>query len=265
MDWQIFGILLLVSAIACSIGFYKHVYFLSIGYGFAIAALGFALWILYASSMDSIGIFSCLVLILYGARLSGFLLYREYRNAAYRKTLKSVAKDENEMSIGSKAGIWAGVSLLYVAEICPVFFRLSNHCSSVIVPLLGMAVALFGLTFETVADRQKTEQKAENPHMAAMQGLYKIVRCPNYFGEILFWTGVTISGLSSLQGAGQWLIVILAYLTIFGVMVSGAVRLEKRQNANYGKDPQYQKYIHTTPILFPFLPLYTFQKREKHA
>jgi len=263
MDWHILGILLLVSAVLCSIGFYKHVYFLSIGYGFAIAGLGIALWILFGAGMDAVGIFSCIVLILYGVRLSGFLLYREYKNAAYRKTLKSVAKNENEMSFFAKAGIWVGVSLLYVAEVCPVFFRLSNHSSSVIVPVLGMIIALFGLAFETIADRQKTKQKAENPHMAAMKGLYKIVRCPNYYGEILFWTGITISGLSSLQGIGQWLIVILEYVTIFGVMVSGAVRLEKRQNANYGSNPQYQAYIATTPILFPGIPLYTFVKENQ--
>lgn len=265
MDWHILGILVLVSAVLCSIGFYKHVYFLSIGYGFSIAGIGAALWILYASSIDAVGILSCLVLILYGVRLSGFLLYREYKNSAYSRTLKSVAKDESEVSLAANISIWVGVSLLYVAETCPVFFRLSNHSHTMIVPLIGMAIALFGLFFEAAADHQKTQQKKENPHMAAMKGLYKIVRCPNYFGEILVWTGIMISGLTSLEGPIQWLMTLLAYMMILGIMVSGAVRLEKRQNANYGEDPQYQNYIHMTPILFPFIPLYTFVRGEDHV
>ena len=37
-------------------------------------------------------------------------------------------------------------------------------------------------------------------------------------------------------------------------MFSGARRLEIRQNKNYGKDPEYQKYVKTVPILIPFIP-----------
>ncbi len=258
MDWQGLGILLLVSALLCSVGFYKHVYFLSIGYGFAVAGIGAALLFLYSSSLNLISILQCIVLILYGVRLSGFLIYREYKNAAYRSTLKAVAKDENEMSFFAKIGIWIGVSLLYVAETCPVFFRLSNWTTDAVVPVIGIFIALFGLFFETIADHQKTLQKKENPHMAAMDGLYQIVRCPNYFGEIVFWTGIMLGGVTSLHGAEQWLMAVLAYIIIVAVMLSGAARLEKRQNKNYGKDPVYQEYIKKTPIIFPGIPLYHF-------
>ncbi|MBE5794736.1 MAG: steroid reductase, partial [Clostridiales bacterium] len=42
MPWDLLGILLIVCAVACAVGFYKFVYFLSIGYGFAVAAGGIA-------------------------------------------------------------------------------------------------------------------------------------------------------------------------------------------------------------------------------
>ena len=35
----------------------------------------------------------------------------------------------------------------------------------------------------------------------------------------------------------------------------GAKRLEKRQNKNYGADPEYQAYVAKTPIVFPLIPL----------
>lgn len=37
MPWSLLGILLIVCAVMCAVGFYKFVYFLSIGYGFAVA------------------------------------------------------------------------------------------------------------------------------------------------------------------------------------------------------------------------------------
>lgn len=100
--------------------------------------------------------------------------------------------------------------------------------------------------------------------MAAMKGLYRIVRCPNYFGEILFWTGVMAGGLTSLHGAVQWITALTAYAMIIGIMISGAARLEKRQNSNYGKDPVYQAYTAKTPVLFPWIPLYHLTKERKH-
>ena len=41
MEWGLLGILLAVSAVLCAVGFYKFVYFLSIGYGFAVAVIEF--------------------------------------------------------------------------------------------------------------------------------------------------------------------------------------------------------------------------------
>ena len=40
MPWSLLGIILIVCAVLCAVGFYKFVYFLSIGYGFAVAGGG---------------------------------------------------------------------------------------------------------------------------------------------------------------------------------------------------------------------------------
>ena len=98
--------------------------------------------------------------------------------------------------------------------------------------------------------------------MPAMTGLYKFSRCPNYFGEIVFWTGLLVSGINILQG-WQWLIALLGYVTIFAIMVKGAMRLEARHIKNYGDKEEYRKYADSTPILFPFIPLYHMVKEDK--
>ena len=43
MGWNYLGIFYLISLAVCSVGFIKYVYFLSIGYGFAVSAIGAAM------------------------------------------------------------------------------------------------------------------------------------------------------------------------------------------------------------------------------
>lgn len=116
-----------------------------------------------------------------------------------------------------------------------------------------MAVAL---CIESLADKQKSAAKAKNPRRFCDTGLYKVVRCPNYLGEVLFWTGVLLSGIGALKSPVQWVIALLGYILIVYVMFSGAKRLELRQNKNYGSDPEYRAYVEKTPILLPLVPLY---------
>jgi hypothetical protein len=104
------------------------------------------------------------------------------------------------------------------------------------------------------------EAKAKNPKRFCDSGLYKIVRCPNYLGEVLFWTGVFVSSVTSLSGAWQWAGAIIGYVCIVYIMFGGARRLEIRQNKNYGQDPEYREYVKKTPILLPFIPLYSVEK-----
>ena len=97
--------------------------------------------------------------------------------------------------------------------------------------------------------------------MVATQGLYKLVRCPNYLGEIIFWTGIFISGVTTYATVGQWITAVLAYICIVYIMFNGAQRLEKRQMARYGENEEYNVYADKTPIIIPFLPIYHLNKK----
>ena len=107
--------------------------------------------------------------------------------------------------------------------------------------------------------RDSTAKKI-NPKRFCDTGLFKIVRCPNYLGEILFWTGVFVSGLTTLNGIWQWGAAIAGWVCIVYIMFGGARRLEIRQNKNYGHDPEYQEYVKKTPIILPLVPLYSVEK-----
>ena len=47
MGWHDLAIMACVAAILCAVGFYRYVYFLSIGYGFAVAGIGITLLCLF--------------------------------------------------------------------------------------------------------------------------------------------------------------------------------------------------------------------------
>lgn len=260
---SLFFILVITSAVLCAIGFYRFVWFMSVGYGLAVAGCGAAMLVaaLISGNFSIPYLIICILFVIYGCRLGLFLLVREIKNAAYKKTLDAQTKP---VPVFVKAVMWIMMALLYPVQVSPVMYRLTNGAMNPMGDALtwaGAAVMLLGIILETVADNQKSASKKKNPHMVATEGLFRICRCPNYFGEILVWTGCFISGLNILNG-WQWLIAVFGYICIVYIMFSGAKRLEKRQNKNYGHSEEYWAYADKTPILIPFIPLYHLVKKE---
>ena len=252
-----FWILFLIAAIISSIGYYKFVYFISLGYGFSITGLGIMMLIMYHRSITFLGVLQCALLIIYGCRLGGYLLKRELSSASYRNTMKNEIKSGDNMSFFAKFSIWITCALLYVLQVSPVFYRLFSGIGDDSLSYLGLAIMTFGIIIESLADYQKSKAKKKNPKRFCHEGLFKVVRCPNYLGEVIFWTGVLLTGATSLQGAMQWICALTGYVAIVYIMFGGARRLELRQNKNYGDDIEYQEYVRTTPILLPSIPMYS--------
>lgn len=263
MGLELLWIVLVVCAVMSAVGFYKFVYFLSIGYGLAIAGGAITLGVMFFDKLSVVTGLMLVLFVLYGVRLSGFLLVRELKNAAYRKTLQEATGDEKKMPVFVLVTIWVSVAVLYTMQLSPVFYRFYNGASDRLWPVVGIVISAAGLILETIADQQKSAQKAQNPNMVATKGLYRFVRCPNYFGEILFWTGVLVGAVTALVGVWQWALAVFAYVCIVFIMFNGAQRLEKRQLARYGKDSEYVAYADRTPIILPLLPIYHLVKQPK--
>ncbi len=266
MPWSLLGILAIVCAVLSAVGFYKFVYFLSIGYGFAVAGGGIAILVMAFVNPTATPIWLLLIqaalFLAYGIRLSGFLLVREIKSASYKKTFKEVSGDGKKMPFFVLFTIWVSVTVLYVAQVSPMLFRYDNGAADLVLPLIGIVISVLGLVLETVADNQKSAQKKVRPDMVATEGLYKLCRCPNYLGEIIFWTGVFIAGITAYATVGQWITAILAYVCIVYIMFNGAQRLEKRQMGRYGENEEYNNYANKTPIIIPFLPIYHLNKKK---
>ena len=257
-----FWIILAAAALACCIGFKKYVWFISIGYGLAIAAIGVCLPLVYRGALDGGKILAVILLIGYGCRLGGYLLFRELRSASYNSKMKTEISDGSHMTLPLKIALWLSCVLLYFFMAAPIVYRFANGLPSDGCFYAGLAVMLGGIVLESLSDAQKSAAKKENPRRFCDKGLFRLVRCPNYLGELVIWTGVLLSGLTALHGAGQWIAALIGYLGIVYVMFSGARRLELRQDRTYGDDPEYQEYCRTTPILLPLVPLYSVKKHQ---
>lgn len=255
-----FWLLLAAALVISAIGFKNYVWFISLGYGFSIAGEGLLMLILFRQGLGWAAALCCLIFIAYGCRLGGYLAYRELKSSSYKKNMTGEIKDGNTVPFGVKLAIWVTCALLYVLEVLPVFYRLANGAGVNTWFYVGMVVMVLGIALESAADWQKNRAKKVNPRRFVDTGLYRLVRCPNYLGEMLFWTGVVISGIGGVHGVGQWVLSLLGYVGIIFVMFSGARRLELRQTKNYGADPEYQAYVKKVPILVPFIPLYSVAK-----
>ena len=257
-------ILTAVSLLISAIGFRYYIHFFSVGYGFSIAGLAIAMVILYLPNLTLPTIILCSLLLIYGVRLGGFLLYRETKSTTYNQRVSGDIKDGKTVPFGVKVCIWLSCAFLYLCMTCPLAFRLEqpkvqDFLHFDIPSIVGLVLMFLGILMEIIADKQKAKAKKLNPGRFVDTGLYKFVRCPNYLGELLLWTGVFVTGVN-MMSSWQWVFAVLGLILITYVMFSGARRLEVRQNKSYAKDPEYQKYVSTVPILIPFLPLYSVIK-----
>ena len=236
-------------------GFARFVWFMSIGYGLAVAAIALACLVAGAGITGNAltpGIVAgLLVCLAYGLRLGVFLWRREVGNAAYRKVLAT--KVGKEPPVFVKALAWLFMGALYVCETAGLHLRLANGTPDDAALWAGVVVMAVGAVIEAVADQQKSAQKAAHPDMVATEGLYKLVRCPNYLGEMLFWTGVLLVGATSLVGIGQWAMALVGFVCIIFIMLDGARRMAKGHEARYGKDLRYREYADRTKLIIPFV------------
>jgi steroid 5-alpha reductase family enzyme len=126
-----------------------------------------------------------------------------------------------------------------------------------VVGTVGIAIWAAGMLIEIVADRQKSNFKADpdNAGRFINVGLWAWSRHPNYFGEILLWTGMAIVAVPVLQG-WQWATLISPVFVAFLLMkVSGVPLLEAKADKRWGGQDDYEDYKRRTPVLVPKPPV----------
>lgn len=118
---------------------------------------------------------------------------------------------------------------------------------------LGVTLWIIGFTIEVTADRQKTRFRAnpENHGKWICTGLWARAQHPNYFGEIMLWSGIFLSGAMVFHG-WQWLAALSPVVTAtLLTKVSGVPMVRARNQVKWGNDADYLRYLHEVPLLAP--------------
>ena len=119
--------------------------------------------------------------------------------------------------------------------------------------IAGIAVWSIGILIEIVSDRQKSNFRSnpDNKGKFINTGLWAWSRHPNYFGEIVLWTGMAIVAVPVLHG-WQWATLISpVFVTFLLTKVSSIPLLEEKADQRWGGQDDYEEYKRRTPVLVP--------------
>lgn len=188
--------------------------------------------------------------LIWAARLGSFLFVRILKDGADSRfdRIKPVAS--RFFLTWSLQGLWvlltAGCALAVISG--------GAEKPLGLVALFGLVLWLAGFSIEVVADWQKRRFRARcGSDEFITTGLWGRSRHPNYFGEILIWTGVAVLALPALQGWQLATLISPVFVFVLLTRVSGIALLEKKADSKWGGQAGYERYKAETPVLFPRL------------
>ena len=213
-----------------------------------VAVIGFA--VVGARSTDLRSWVLASLVLVWAARLGSFLFRRIAMEGSDSRFDLIKPSAPRFLVAWTLQGLW--VFLTLSAALAAVTSRSPAPLGPL--DLSGLAVWVCGFALEVVADRQKSRFRARNPGRFVDTGAWAWSRHPNYFGEIVLWTGVAMIASSTLRG-WQWVTLLSPFFVAFLLMrVSGVPILERRADARWGHREDYRDYKARTPLLIPRPP-----------
>lgn len=118
---------------------------------------------------------------------------------------------------------------------------------------IGLLIALVGLFFEVVGDEQLRRHIAKGSRTLLQSGLWSITRHPNYFGEILIWTGLYVSGISLLFTNAinpfYYMLLVISPILMSTILLKISTPLLEKNMEKYDSWEEYTKRV---PMIFPW-------------
>ena len=189
-----------------------------------------------------------LLISLWAIRLGSFLFMRIHHDGE-DKRFRSIKPSASQFFMTwTLQGLW--VSLCSMCALTAISSNTGIVTNAFF--YIGLALFILGFSIEVMADMEKSAFKAiqDNKDKFITTGLWARSRHPNYFGEIVLWTGIAVMSFSSLQGLQYLTLISPIFTYLLLVYVSGVRMLEARGDLKWGDDPEYQEYKKRTPVLF---------------
>ena len=211
-----------------------------------LTAVFYTLFVTGSNNLSDLIIAGCVVV--WAIRLGSFLFMRIHKAGEDRRFRTIKPNFTRFLMTWTLQGMWVSMCLLCVLT------ALSSYSGVIMnsIFFIGLIVFILGLSIEIIADYQKTvfRRNIENKDKFITTGLWSLSRHPNYFGEILLWTGVAVMSISSLQGLQYITLISPIFVYILLVYISGIRMLEDQARKKWGHLDSFKEYLKNTPRLF---------------
>ena len=192
------------------------------------------------------------MVMLWAIRLASFLFLRIRKSGSDRRFNEIKQRPARFFMAWTLQGLW----VLITAAAALAVVTSSKSVPLAVTGIVGIVTWSIGMLVEVVADRQKSAFKADDANQGKFinVGLWAWSRHPNYFGEIVLWTGMAVVALPVLQG-WQWATLLSPiFVTILLTRISGIPMLEAKADERWGGHSDYEEFKRRTPKLIPIPP-----------
>ena len=211
-----------------------------------LTAVFYTLYVTGSNNLSDLIIVACVAV--WAIRLGSFLFMRIHKAGEDRRFRTIKPNFTRFLMTWTLQGMWVSMCLLCVLT------ALSSYSGVIMnsIFFIGLLLFILGFSIEIIADYQKTvfRRSIENKDKFITTGLWSLSRHPNYFGEILLWTGVAVMSISSLQGLQYITLISPIFVYILLVYISGIRILEDQARKKWGHLDSFKEYLKNTPRLF---------------
>ena len=202
----------------------------------------------FFANLNQANLVIVLLITFWALRLGSFLFMRIHKDGEDKRFRTIKPSASQFFMTWTLQGLW--VSLCSMCALTAI----STDTGLIVNPVffIGLILFIFGFLLEIIADKQKSEFRAipENKEKFITSGLWSRSRHPNYFGEIVLWTGIAVMSFSSLEGLQYLTLISPIFTYILLVYISGVRMLEGRGDVKWGDNEDYKNYKKNTPVLF---------------
>lgn len=208
--------------------------------------------VVLSSDLDTRALVAALMVVVWASRLGLFLFRRVTKDGGDGRFDKMKFDFWQFAMTWTIQGLWVSLTMSTALAIITSEERESFALFGVI----GTIVWITGFAIEVAADQQKTTFKSDpaNKGRFITTGLWSWSRHPNYFGEIVLWTGMAIMAIPILSGWRWFALVSPVFVFLLLTRVSGIPLLEQRAEKRWGDEPEFRSYTDSTSVLVPLPP-----------